>query len=165
MVESGDDLTPCQEKGTRTLILANHQSTADVPLFMACFNAKPDVLPNIMWIMDRVFKFTNFGIVSVLHRDFFVQAVSTFFSLFFFSIHSILLCFIFEKNFAHSFYIWNVLVFPFVGTKNARCNRGKFKESFAWYIFTVRTTLDGAVSGGWFSAKAPRSEPKVCGKE
>ncbi|XP_055306479.1 acyl-CoA:lysophosphatidylglycerol acyltransferase 1-like isoform X2 [Sitodiplosis mosellana] len=74
VVESGDDLTPCQEEGTRTLILANHQSTADVPLFMACFNAKPDVLPNIMWIMDRVFKFTNFGIVSVLHRDFFVQA-------------------------------------------------------------------------------------------
>lgn len=94
MVESGDDLTPCQEKGTRTLILANHQSTADVPLFMACFNAKPDVLPNIMWIMDRVFKFTNFGIVSVLHRDFFVQAVSkfdsemdVFFYLFFLSLH------------------------------------------------------------------------------
>lgn len=88
MVESGDDLSPCQEEGTRTLILANHQSTADVPLFMACFNAKPDVLPNIMWIMDRVFKFTNFGIVSVLHRDFFVQAVSIphlFFHLQFFS--------------------------------------------------------------------------------
>lgn len=78
IVESGDDIAPCQEDGTRTLLLANHQSTADVPLFMACFNAKPDVLPNIMWIMDRVFKFTNFGIVSVLHKDFFVQAVSPF---------------------------------------------------------------------------------------
>lgn len=77
VVESGDDIQPTLEEGTRTLLLANHQSTADVPLFMACFNAKPDVLPNIMWIMDRVFKFTNFGIVSVLHRDFFVQAVST----------------------------------------------------------------------------------------
>lgn len=75
VVESGDDLAPCQETGTRTLLLANHQSTADVPLFMACFSAKPDVLPNIMWIMDRVFKCTNFGIVSVLHKDFFVQAV------------------------------------------------------------------------------------------
>lgn len=75
VVESGDDLARCQEMGTRTLLLANHQSTADVPLFMACFSAKPDVLPNIMWIMDRVFKFTNFGIVSVLHKDFFVQAV------------------------------------------------------------------------------------------
>lgn len=76
VVESGDDLALCQAKKTRTLLIANHQSTADVPLLMACFNAKPDVLPNIMWIMDRVFKFTNFGVVSVLHQDFFVQAVS-----------------------------------------------------------------------------------------
>lgn len=76
VVELGDDLTACQMKNTRTLLIANHQSTADVPLLMACFSAKPDVLPNIMWIMDRVFKFTNFGVVSVLHQDFFVQAVS-----------------------------------------------------------------------------------------
>lgn len=75
VVETGDDIAPCQEAGIRTLLLANHQSTADVPLFMACFSAKPDVIPNIMWIMDRVFKFTNFGIVSILHKDFFVQAV------------------------------------------------------------------------------------------
>lgn len=77
VVELGDDITPCQIADTRTLLIANHQSTADVPLLMACFNAKPDVLPNIMWIMDRVFKFTNFGIVSVLHQDFFVRAVSS----------------------------------------------------------------------------------------
>lgn len=60
----------------RTLIIANHQSTADVPMMMATFNPKPGVLPNIMWIMDRVFKFTNFGIVSVLHEDFFILSVS-----------------------------------------------------------------------------------------
>lgn len=75
--ELGDDITPCQIADTRTLLIANHQSTADVPLLMACFSAKPDVLPNIMWIMDRVFKFTNFGVVSVLHQDFFVRAVSS----------------------------------------------------------------------------------------
>lgn len=75
VVELGDDIAPCQVPDTRTLLIANHQSTADVPLLMACFSAKPDVLPNIMWIMDRVFKFTNFGIVSVLHQDFFVRAV------------------------------------------------------------------------------------------
>lgn len=72
----GDDVTPCRVKGARTLIVANHQSTADVPLMMACYSAKPDIIPNIMWIMDHVFKFTNFGIVSVLHQDFFVKAVS-----------------------------------------------------------------------------------------
>lgn len=52
---------------------------------MACYNAKPDILPNLCWIMDRVFKFTNFGVVSVLHRDFFVQAVSQFNVYFIFS--------------------------------------------------------------------------------
>lgn len=45
---------------------------------MTTFNAKPNVLPNLMWIMDRIFKFTNFGIVSVLHQDFFIISVSEF---------------------------------------------------------------------------------------
>ncbi|XP_026482018.1 acyl-CoA:lysophosphatidylglycerol acyltransferase 1-like [Ctenocephalides felis] len=70
IVEDGDDITPCLNE--RTLVIANHQSTADVPLLMATFNAKPNILPNLMWIMDRLFKYTNFGIVSVLHEDFFI---------------------------------------------------------------------------------------------
>lgn len=45
-------------------------------MLMTTFNAKPNVLPNLMWIMDRVFKFTNFGIVSILHQDFFIMSVS-----------------------------------------------------------------------------------------
>lgn len=60
----------------RTLVIANHQSTADVPLLMATFNTKKNVLPNLMWIMDRIFKYTNFGIVSILHEDFFIVSVS-----------------------------------------------------------------------------------------
>lgn len=74
VVEDGDDITPCLNE--RTLVIANHQSTADVPLLMATFNAKPNILPNLMWIMDRLFKYTNFGIVSVLHEDFFIVSVS-----------------------------------------------------------------------------------------
>nr|CAD7261236.1 unnamed protein product [Timema shepardi] len=70
VVELGDDIRPCL--GERTLVIANHQSTADVPLLMAAFNPKKGVLPNIMWIMDHVFKYTNFGIVSILHQDFFI---------------------------------------------------------------------------------------------
>lgn len=42
---------------------------------MACFNVKQDILPNIMWIMDRLFQFTNFGIVSLIHQDFFITSV------------------------------------------------------------------------------------------
>ncbi|XP_063385135.1 acyl-CoA:lysophosphatidylglycerol acyltransferase 1-like isoform X1 [Cydia fagiglandana] len=41
---------------------------------MGAWNPRPGVLSNLMWIMDRVLKFTNFGIVSVLHEDFFIQA-------------------------------------------------------------------------------------------
>ncbi|XP_060531420.1 acyl-CoA:lysophosphatidylglycerol acyltransferase 1-like isoform X2 [Cylas formicarius] len=75
VVEVGDDISECIEE--RTLILANHQSTGDVPLLFACFNAKKHVLPNIMWIMDSLFKYTNFGVVSVLHQDFFIMSGKT----------------------------------------------------------------------------------------
>ncbi|KAK7791962.1 hypothetical protein R5R35_009259 [Gryllus longicercus] len=70
IVELGDDIRTCLHE--RTLVIANHQSTADVPLLMATFNTRRHVLPNLMWIMDRVFKYTNFGIVSIIHQDFFI---------------------------------------------------------------------------------------------
>jgi len=74
VVEMGDDIRLCLND--RTLVLVNHQSTADVPMLMTNFNSKAGVLPNIMWIMDRIFKFTNFGIVSIIHQDFFILSVS-----------------------------------------------------------------------------------------
>ncbi|XP_025415413.1 acyl-CoA:lysophosphatidylglycerol acyltransferase 1-like [Sipha flava] len=70
IVEMGDDIRLCLNE--RTLVLVNHQSTADVPMLMTNFNSKAGVLPNIMWIMDRIFKFTNFGIISIIHQDFFI---------------------------------------------------------------------------------------------
>lgn len=70
IIEQGDDIQKIISE--KTLVIANHQSTGDVPVLMTTFNAKPNVLPNLMWIMDRVFKFTNFGIVSILHQDFFI---------------------------------------------------------------------------------------------
>lgn len=74
IVEQGDDISRCLNK--RTLVVANHQSTADVPMLMAALNAKAGVLNNIMWIMDRMFRYTNFGVVSSFHRDFFIASVS-----------------------------------------------------------------------------------------
>ncbi|XP_014216519.1 acyl-CoA:lysophosphatidylglycerol acyltransferase 1 [Copidosoma floridanum] len=70
VVELGDDISKIIHE--RTLVIANHQSTGDVPILMTTFNAKPTVLPNLMWIMDSIFKFTNFGLVSLLHHDFFI---------------------------------------------------------------------------------------------
>ncbi|CAG9823194.1 unnamed protein product [Phaedon cochleariae] len=72
MVEAGDDITQCLDD--KTLIISNHQSTADVPLLFSCFNPRKQILPNIMWIMDSLFKYTNFGIVSVIHKDFFIMS-------------------------------------------------------------------------------------------
>lgn len=73
VIEEGDDIRGIITE--KTLVLANHQSTGDVPMLMATFNSKPNVLPNIMWIMDKIFKYTNFGVVSVLHQDFFILSV------------------------------------------------------------------------------------------
>lgn len=78
VVEVGDDITPALDQ--RTLVLVNHQSTADVPMLMSTFNTKQEVLPNVMWIMDKVFMYTNFGIVSLIHQDFFIGSVSIFFN-------------------------------------------------------------------------------------
>lgn len=29
----------------------------------------------MMWLMDHVFKYTNFGLVSLIHGDFFIRQV------------------------------------------------------------------------------------------
>jgi len=29
----------------------------------------------MMWLMDHVFKYTNFGVVSLIHGDFFIRQV------------------------------------------------------------------------------------------
>lgn len=76
IVEQGDDLTRCLNK--RTLVIVNHQSTADVPMLMAAFNAKQGVLNHVTFIMDILFRYTNFGVVSSYHRDFFIASVSGF---------------------------------------------------------------------------------------
>ena len=56
-------------------MLFNHQSTSDVPLIMAAFNSRKDLIDNVLWIMNSVFKRTNFGVVSWAHGDFFITGV------------------------------------------------------------------------------------------
>ncbi len=74
IVESGDHL---EDYVTDTfLFMPNHQSTADVPLCMTLFVARRNFAQKVMWIMDKVFKYTNFGWVSWMHHDFFILAVS-----------------------------------------------------------------------------------------
>ena len=63
----------------RFLFMPNHQSTADVPLCMSLFssiglNGAVRGSDKVMWIMDKIFKFTNFGLVAWIHDDFFILA-------------------------------------------------------------------------------------------
>jgi len=79
IAESGDSLDDIFHT-KRFLFMPNHQSTADVPLCMSVFSSLGHKLnqvrgsDKVMWIMDKVFKWTNFGVVSWLHDDFFILA-------------------------------------------------------------------------------------------
>lgn len=59
------------DPNVRLLLVANHQSTADVPLMMQAFSARSQY--NLLWIMDACFKWTNFGVVSQMHGDYFLK--------------------------------------------------------------------------------------------
>ncbi|XP_052252129.1 acyl-CoA:lysophosphatidylglycerol acyltransferase 1-like [Dreissena polymorpha] len=71
IIESGDDLATLHDK--RVLLLVNHQSTADIPCVMSALLPKSNVIGQIMWIMDYILIYTNFGWVAFLHGDFFIQ--------------------------------------------------------------------------------------------
>ena len=40
-----------------------------------CFSSPFQVVRKMMWLMDHVFKYTNFGLVSLIHGDFFIRQV------------------------------------------------------------------------------------------
>lgn len=40
---------------------------------MMCLQDKGTVVRKMMWLMDHVFKYTNFGLVSLIHGDFFIR--------------------------------------------------------------------------------------------
>ncbi|XP_063426202.1 acyl-CoA:lysophosphatidylglycerol acyltransferase 1-like [Mytilus trossulus] len=70
VIESGDDLTSILDK--EALVLVNHQSTSDVPILMSSMYPKGVSCGHVTWVMDYIFKFTNFGWISYFHEDFFI---------------------------------------------------------------------------------------------
>ncbi|XP_016414625.1 acyl-CoA:lysophosphatidylglycerol acyltransferase 1-like [Sinocyclocheilus rhinocerous] len=40
---------------------------------MMCLQDKGTVVRKMLWLMDHVFKYTNFGVVSLIHGDFFIR--------------------------------------------------------------------------------------------
>lgn len=72
--ESGDDVSQLADQSC--LLVGNHQNTCDVPSLLAWLATKSGVPSRVMWVMDVMFKFSHFGMVSNCHRDFFIQSVS-----------------------------------------------------------------------------------------
>ncbi|RWS25351.1 acyl-CoA:lysophosphatidylglycerol acyltransferase 1-like protein [Leptotrombidium deliense] len=55
----------------KLLLISNHQSTSDVPLMMRSFVSHCKY--KLLWIMEDIFKYTNFGVVSLTHGDYFLR--------------------------------------------------------------------------------------------
>lgn len=71
VMEWGDDVKAVSED--EAVMLVNHQATGDVCTLMMCLQDKGLVVAQMMWLMDHIFKYTNFGIVSLIHGDFFIR--------------------------------------------------------------------------------------------
>jgi len=70
-MEWGDDIKAVSQD--EAVMLVNHQATGDVCTLMMCLQDKGLVVAQMMWLMDHIFKYTNFGIVSLIHGDFFIR--------------------------------------------------------------------------------------------
>ncbi|XP_055000448.1 acyl-CoA:lysophosphatidylglycerol acyltransferase 1 [Sorex araneus] len=71
VMEWGEDVRAISED--EAVMLVNHQATGDVCTLMMCLQDKGQVVAQMMWLMDHIFKYTNFGIVSLIHGDFFIR--------------------------------------------------------------------------------------------
>ncbi|XP_048212779.1 acyl-CoA:lysophosphatidylglycerol acyltransferase 1 isoform X1 [Perognathus longimembris pacificus] len=71
VMEWGEDIKAISED--EAVMLVNHQATGDVCTLMMCLQDKGLVVAQMMWLMDHIFKYTNFGIVSLIHGDFFIR--------------------------------------------------------------------------------------------
>ncbi|CAH2254491.1 acyl- :lysophosphatidylglycerol acyltransferase 1, partial [Pelobates cultripes] len=71
VVEWGDNIQTITED--EAVMLVNHQATGDVCTLMMCLQDKGMVVRQMMWLMDHIFKYTNFGVVSLVHGDFFIR--------------------------------------------------------------------------------------------
>ena len=70
LVECGEDITAFVDKPC--ILMSNHQYPSDIGVLMRALVTKDSVFQRVMWIMDWVFQFANFGWVSKGHGDFFL---------------------------------------------------------------------------------------------
>ncbi|KAF6075153.1 lysophosphatidylglycerol acyltransferase 1 [Phyllostomus discolor] len=71
VMEWGEDVKAISKD--EAVMLVNHQATGDVCTLMMCLQDKGRVVSEMMWLMDHIFRYTNFGIISLIHGDFFIR--------------------------------------------------------------------------------------------
>ncbi|CAH1791974.1 unnamed protein product [Owenia fusiformis] len=69
--EVGDDISKLDTD--EAIMLINHQSTGDVPTAMTMLLNKGRAVCGSIWIIDHLFKYSNFGLVSQIRGDFFIK--------------------------------------------------------------------------------------------
>ena len=68
--DQNQSATPDLNRQVKLLFIANHQDTGDVPLMFQMFTHYWEQV--LLWVMDKQFKYTNFGLVSWTHGDYFI---------------------------------------------------------------------------------------------
>ncbi|XP_055957281.1 acyl-CoA:lysophosphatidylglycerol acyltransferase 1 [Patella vulgata] len=70
VIEAGDNICSLEEK--EAIFIANHQTTSDTTLLMTALGSRGLVSGRVLWVMDHMFKYTNFGWISQVRGDFFI---------------------------------------------------------------------------------------------
>ena len=74
VIETGDRLDgDLNLENTKILFMPNHQSVADVLICLAVFVSRHGYAPSVTWIIGKNQKYTNFGLMSWLHDDCFLD--------------------------------------------------------------------------------------------
>jgi 1-acyl-sn-glycerol-3-phosphate acyltransferase len=81
VVEEGEDVNVYAND--RCLVIVNHQDSLDVPILILALQAKRNVCRHMTWVIDAMFKYSNFGFVGGSHGDIFIESVRRFAQLFF----------------------------------------------------------------------------------
>ncbi|KAL6042105.1 hypothetical protein STEG23_003955, partial [Scotinomys teguina] len=131
VMEWGEDIKAISND--EAMMLVNHQATGDVCTLMMCLQDKGPVVAQMMWLMDHIFKYTNFGIVSLIHGDFFIRQSALFHVIF-----RLLPCLVLELYLAKSRHL-------LYGLQTASIDILSEKPSvladFIWFSFSHKATL------------------------
>ena len=77
IVESGDNLKYCIQEDQNILFMPNHQSVADVLICITVLLMYPGYARKIMWVIGKNERFSNYGLMSWLHDDCFLDTRKT----------------------------------------------------------------------------------------